>query len=74
MDGIIAIPVIIGIINAAKTQLPQITGLVGIGLSIVIGVVLGYLNLLGVSGIENGLLAGLAASGVYTVAKRVGGQ
>ena len=74
MDNIIATGVIIGIINAAKTQFPQVTGIVGVGVSVVLGIVLGYFNLLGVSGIENGLLAGLFASGVYTVAKRAGGN
>ena len=74
MDSIVAVGAIIGVGNAIKTQFPQAVGLIGVGISLVLGVVLGYFNLLGVSGVENGLLAGLSASGVYTIAKRIGGQ
>ena len=74
MDSVIAIGAILGVGNAVKTQFPQVNGLVGVALSIILGIVLGYFNLLGVSGIEAGLLVGLSASGIYTVAKRVGSQ
>jgi Flp pilus assembly pilin Flp len=77
MDNIIAIGAIVAIGNALKTQFkdsPLVTGIFGIAISVVLGVALGYFHLLGVTGIENGLLAGLAASGIYTLAKRVGGN
>jgi len=74
MENAVAIGAIIGIINAIQRQVPQVTGLIGIGLSVILGIVLGYFNYLGVSGIENGILTGLGASGVYTVAKKIGGN
>ena len=74
MDNVVAGSAIIGLINAVQRQFPQVTGLVAIGLSVVLGAALGYLNYFGVSGIENGVLLGLSASGVYTVAKKIGGN
>ena len=74
MDNAIAIGAIIGLINAVQRQFPQVAGLIAIGVSVIVGVVLGYFNYLGVSGVENGVLVGLSASGVYTVAKKVGGN
>ena len=77
MDNVIAIGVIVAIGNALKTQFkdsPYVSGIFGIAVSVIVGVLLGQFNLLGVNGIENGLLAGLGASGVYTLAKKVGGN
>lgn len=74
MDNVVATTAIIGLINAVKAQFPQVTGLIGVGLSVVLGVVLGFFNYLGVNGLENGILVGLSASGLYTVAKRIGGN
>ena len=74
MEQGITIASIIGLIDAVKRQYPQVSGLIGIGLSVLLGIVLGYFNYLGVHGIEEGLLIGLSASGVYTVAKKVGGK
>ena len=74
MENAIAIGAIIGLINAVQRQFPQVAGLIAIGVSVVVGIVLEYFNYLGVSGVENGVLVGLSASGVYTVAKKVGGN
>lgn len=74
MDNIIAIGAIVGVGNAIKTQFPKVEGIIGIIISIILGLALGFFNLLGVNGIENGLLIGLGASGVYTLAKRTGGN
>ena len=74
MEQAVAIGAIIGIINAVQRQFPQVTGLIGIGVSILLGIALGYFNYLGVNGVENGILTGLSASGVYTVSKKIGGN
>ena len=73
-NNLIAIAAIVGVGNAVKTQFPQTAGIIGVAISVALGVALGYFNLLGASGLENGLLAGLGASGVYTLAKKVGGN
>ena len=74
MDNVIAIGVVVGIINAVQKQFPQVAGIIGIGLSVVIGVVLGYFNYLGVNGIESGIIVGLASSGAYKLATKIGGN
>lgn len=74
MENVIAVGVIIGIGNAVKTQFPQVSGLYGVILSVVLGLIAGYFNILEVASLEAGLLIGLAASGTYTVVKRVGGN
>lgn len=65
---------IIGFINAAKVQFPKLTGIYAIAVALILGVAAGYFNVGGVNGVEQGLLIGLASSGIYTVAKRVGGK
>ena len=65
---------IVGFINAVQKQFPQVAGLIGVGLAIVMGAVIGYFNYFGVEGIQNGILIGLASSGVYKLATKVGGN
>ena len=74
MDSVIASTVIIGIIDAVKRQFPKVTGLYGIALSIILGIVAGYFQFAGVNSIENGILVGLSAAGIYKVASKVGGN
>lgn len=73
MESALAIGVIIGIGNAVKEKFPQVTGIYGILLSVLLGLVFGYFNLIGIKGLEQGFYIGLASSGLYTVAKRAGG-
>ena len=42
--------------------------------AVVAGVVAGYLKFFGLTGVEVGLAVGIASSGVYKVAQKVGGQ
>ena len=65
---------IIGLINAVRSQFPKVAGLYAIGLAVVLGAVAGYFNLFGVSGLESGIMVGLASSGAYKLATRMGGQ
>jgi hypothetical protein len=74
MDNILATGIIIGLINAIKTQYPQVTGIYAITLSVVLGLLAGYFSVMGVTGIENGLMVGLFASGTYKIAQKVGGN
>ena len=74
MEFGIAVTAIIGFVGAVQKQFPQVVGLIGVGLSVLAGALLGYFNYLGVNGIEQGILAGLSASGLYVVAKRAGGN
>ena len=56
-----------------KAQFPQVTGIYAIILAVIVGVVAGYLGLLGLD-IQSGIGVALASSGVYTIAKKAGGQ
>lgn len=74
MEILIATTVIIGVIDAVKKQFSQVQGIYGIALSVVLGAVIGYFNFAGVEGVEQGIVAGISASGIYKVAKKVGGE
>jgi uncharacterized membrane protein len=74
INMVVAVGVIIALGNVVKNQYPKVVGLYGVLLSVVLGLIAGYFNLLDVVGLEQGLYAGLMASGVYTVAKRIGSQ
>lgn len=74
MENVIAMGAIIGLIGAVQKQFPVVKGLLGIALSVVLGIVLGYFGYFDVTSVEQGILVGLGASGVYTVAKRAGGK
>ena len=71
MENLLSVGVIIAVGNVIKTQFPQVVGIYGIAISVVFGLMLGYFNELGVTGLEQGLLVGLGASGIYTVAGRI---
>lgn len=63
---------IVGIINAIQMQFPQVKGLIGVGIALLLGVVVGWFHLFGLT-IEQGILVALASSGVYKVASKMGG-
>jgi len=73
MENIIAMSAIIGLINGVKLlenpdkkSFYYFLGAVGLGL------VFGFFKVFGLN-IETGLISALASSGLYTVAKRIGG-
>lgn len=68
-----AIATLIGIINLVQMQFPKINGVYALLLSVVLGLVGGLLHIFGLTA-ELGLAAGFAASGVYKVATKAGGN
>ena len=73
MDEVTAGAALIGIVNAVKAQFPQVSGIYAICLAVVLGAIAGYLGLLDLT-VQSGIVTGLASSGVYTIAKRAGGN
>lgn len=65
--------VIIAVVEAVKRKYPAVTGLLTVLLAAVLGVLAGYLGLLDLT-VQSGLLAGLSAVGVSTVAGKVSGK
>jgi len=77
MEELSAVAVIIGIVRGVtlaldKTKFPM-SSLVGFVLSLITGIVLGLMHYFGLT-VETGIVAALTATGVYQVAKKVGGQ
>ena len=64
---------LIGVINLVQKQFPQVAGIYGVGLALLIGVILGVLGLYGLT-VETGILLALGSSGVYKVASKMGGN
>lgn len=77
MDNVTAVAVIVGIVRGVTLGLEQLnvktTSLIGFLLSLVTGVVLGLVGLFGLD-IQTGIISALVATGVYQVAKKVGGN
>lgn len=77
MENLTAVAVIIGVVRGVTLALAQtkfpLSSLVGFVLALVTGVVLGLLHYFGLT-VETGIVAALTATGVYQVAKKVGGQ
>ena len=73
MEGVIAGSAIIGIINAIQKQFPKVAGLGGILLAVVLGGLAGYFQVGGVDTVQNGVIVGLASSGVFKLATKIGG-
>lgn len=71
--NITAVAVLVGIVRGATLALPQINSGQAFALSLVAGVILGFLHYFGLT-VETGIIASLTASGVYQVAKKVGGK
>ena len=63
---------IVAIVQAFKTQFPQVTGLVTIILAAVLGVLAGLAGLGGLNWVT-GLIIGLTSVGVITTATKIGG-
>ena len=73
MENFNAIAVIIGVVKGISLGVPQITSLQAFLLSLVLGIVLGLLNYFGLT-VETGIVASLSATGLYQVAKKIGGS
>ncbi len=76
MENIQAIAALIGVVNGVRLLFddpdPKHKSFIYFILAVVAGVVFGALHWFGLS-IESGFVAALASSGVYQVAKKVGG-
>lgn len=74
MENVIAMSAIIGLINGVKLfENPDKRSFFYFCAALLVGLLFGYLKLFGLN-IESGILAALSSSGLYTVAKRIGGM
>jgi len=73
MENLQAVAVIIGIVKGITLGVPELKPLHAFLISLALGVVLGLLHYFGLT-VETGVVAALTATGVYQVAKKVGGQ
>lgn len=76
MENLVAGAVIIGIVNGIRLM-PQtkfvFTSFHAFGLALLLGVVFGFIGYFDLT-IESGIITALATSGLYQVAKKVGGN
>lgn len=76
----VAITVITGVVNGialATAKLPNIEtfkGFINFVIAVVLGLVFGALHFFGLSGVEAGIVAALAASGLYKFTQNIGGK
>ena len=74
MQELTSVAAIIGFINGLRLlENPDKRSFYYFCVSVVLGALMGGFKLFGVTGIEQGLLIGLAGSGFYKIATRVGG-
>ena len=64
---------IIGIINGIKKQYPQVTGVAGVVIAVLLGAAAGYLQIEGLT-VAEGIVVGLSSSGVYKLSQNVGSK
>lgn len=65
------VAIIIGLVQAIKTYLPKVNGIVTVIVAVVLGGAAGYFNLEGLT-ILTGVYSGLGACGLVTLAEKVG--
>lgn len=65
--------VIIGIVNGVRLASDKITPFIGFLVALVLGILFGALGYFGLN-VQTGIVAGLGSSGVYQVAKKLGGR
>ena len=68
-----AIATIIGLVNTVQMTFPKLTGIYGLLMGVAFGLGGGYLGIFGLTP-SLGLLAAFAASGIYKVATKAGGN
>ena len=80
MEGInvVGIAVIVGVVKGIVSVVQEYTkveinSVYGVVLSLGVGVILGFLGLFGLN-LETGIISALAGTGVYQLAKKVGGD
>lgn len=73
-EYLVAGAVIVGIVNGIQLGYPQLKGFVSFIISLVLGIVFGFIGFFGLPGIEAGIITALAASGLYKIAQQVGGK
>ncbi len=73
MESLNAVAVLIGLVKGCSLAYPNLTSGQAFILSLIFGVILGFFHYFGLT-IETGIVASLTASGLYQVAKKVGGS
>ena len=69
-----SVAAIIGVVNGLRLlENPDKTSFYYFSVAVILGLFFGGFKLFGVTGIEQGLLIGLASSGFYKVASKIGG-
>lgn len=73
MDNLQAGAVLIGVVNGVRLLYPKLTSGQSFLLNLACGLGMGYAHLFGLN-LETGLVTALMSSGLYQVAKKVGGN
>ena len=73
MNQLTSIAVIIAIVELIKKYVPQVNGVVTVMVAAVLGGIAGYFGIDGLN-VQTGIIAGVSASGINTIAKRVAGK
>lgn len=75
MENVAALAAIIGVVNGLRLfQQPDKSGFVLFLCAIGAGLLFGAMHWFGLTGLEAGLVAALASSGLYRVAEKIGHQ
>ena len=67
-----AVGLLIGLVNVIKMTFPEVKGFWAFLISLAGGILMGYMNWYGVTGIEQGILASFVASGIYKISQNTG--
>lgn len=73
MDNLTAGAIIIGLVNGVRLASDKVTPFIAFLISLGAGLVFGAFHLFGLT-VETGIAVALASSGLYQVAKKVGGK
>lgn len=73
MVNLLSVAIIIGLVQAIKTYLPQVNGLVTVIVAMILGGVFGYFGVEGLT-VISGIYAGLGAVGLVTLGGKVAGK
>jgi len=69
MENIMAVGLLIGFVNVVKMTFPEVKGFWAFLIALGGGILMGYLNWFGVTGIEQGILYAFLSSGVYKISQ-----
>ena len=73
MENFLSVAIIIGLVQAIKTNFPKVNGIVTVLVAVILGGVAGYFNLEGLT-ILTGVYCGLGAVGLVTLGRKVAGK